>query len=96
MSREQAFAFPAEYLLTERHAVRTVTVPVRAVRFHELFPAVEFFLYRIPCLLIYDSLMAVLYIDLCDLTVVSDLSLGKEVCSIGLLQKCVTHVLFLL
>ena len=39
--------------------------------------------------------MAVLYIDLCDLTVVSDLSLGKEVCRIGLLQKCITHVLFL-
>ena len=62
---------------------------------HEFLPAVKFFLNRIPCFFINNSLMAVLYIDLCDLTVVSDLSLGKEVCSIGLLQKGITHMLFL-
>ena len=62
---------------------------------HEFLPAFKFFLNRIPCFLINDSLMAVLYIDLCDLTVVFDLSLGKEICRIGLLQKCVTHMLFL-
>ena len=95
MSREQASAFPAEHLLTERHAVRTVTVPVRAVRFHEPFPAFKFFLHRIPCLLIYDPLMAVLYIDLRNLTVVFNLSLGKEICRIGLLQKRIAHMLFL-
>ena len=65
------------------------------MRLHELFPAVKFFLYRTPGLLIYDPLMAVLYIDLCDLTVVFDLSLGKEICRIGLLQKRISHVLFL-
>ena len=48
-----------------------------------------------PCLLIYDSLMAVLYIDLCDLTVIFYLTLGKEICRIGLLQKCIAHMLFL-
>lgn len=70
MSCKQAFALTAEYFLAERHAVRTVTVPVRSVVLHEPFPAFKFFLHRIPCFLIYDPLMAVLNIDLCDLPVI--------------------------
>ena len=95
MSCKQAFALTAEYFLAERHAVRTVTVPVRSVVLHEPFPAFKFFLHRIPCFLIYDPLMAVLNIDLCDLPVIFYLTLGKEISRISLLQKRIAHMLFL-
>ena len=95
MSCKQAFALTAEYFLAERYAVRTVTVPVRSVVFHEPFPAFKFFLHRIPCFLIYDSLMAVLNIDLCYFPVIFYLTLGKEISRISLLQKRIAHMLFL-
>ena len=86
MSCKEASALPAEDLLTEWIAFRTVTVAVRSVSLHEFLPAVKFFLNRIPCFLINDSLMAVLYIDLCHFPVIPYLTLGEEISRIGFLQ----------
>ena len=86
MSCKEASAFPAEDLLTERIAFRAVTVAVCPMLLHEFLPAVKFLLNRIPCFLINDSLMAVLYIDLCHFPVILYLTLGKKISRIGFLQ----------
>ena len=63
--------------------------------FHEFLSSFKFFLNGVPCLFINNPFVTIFYIHLGYLPIIFDLFLREKINRVGLLEKCISHMLLI-